>query len=221
MSAEIAWCWRRAVITLGLVTARLNVVAIVVLAVCWVAFTLTWLIGAIIFERGAPAERTRSRFGSALGLGTVIVAVVILAVPKPDWRFVLIETPWARLLGLAVVVAATAFAIWARLKLGAMWSAAPTVKEDHALQTGGPYRLTRHPIYTGILGMQLGSLLAAGGGRWIVPFPIFLLLFEIKIHIEERLMLAEFPNDYPRYRQRVPQLIPGLRLPSRQRMEAG
>ena len=83
------------------------------------------------------------------------------------------------------------------------------------------YRLTRHPIYTGILGMLLGSLLAAGGGRWVAPFPIFLVLLEIKIHIEERFMLAEFPNDYPRYRQRVPQLIPGLRLPSRQRMEAG
>ena len=25
-------------------------------------------------------------------------------------------------------------------------------------------------------------------------------------------MLAEFPDDYPRYRQRVPQLVPGLRM---------
>ena len=25
-------------------------------------------------------------------------------------------------------------------------------------------------------------------------------------------MLAEFPEDYPRYRQRVPQLVPGLLL---------
>lgn len=33
-------------------------------------------------------------------------------------------------------------------------------------------------------------------------------------------MLAEFPGDYPRYRQRVPQLIPGLRLVGRRRMAA-
>jgi hypothetical protein len=52
----------------------------------------------------------------------------------------------------------------------------------------------------------------SGGGRWIVAFPVFLLLVEIKLHIEERLMLAEFPDDYPRYRKRVPQLVPGLRL---------
>ena len=33
-----------------------------------------------------------------------------------------------------------------------------------------------------------------------------------KIHAEERLMLAELPEGCPRYRQRVPQLAPGLRL---------
>jgi hypothetical protein len=44
---------------------------------------------------------------------------------------------------------------------------------------------------------------------------VFLVLLEIKIRIEERLMLAEFPDEYPRYRQRVPRLVPGLRLVSR------
>jgi protein-S-isoprenylcysteine O-methyltransferase Ste14 len=76
----------------------------------------------------------------------------------------------------------------------------------------GPYSITRHPIYTGILSMMLGSLLLAGGGRWIVPLPVFTVLFAIKIRIEERYMLAEFPDDYPRYRQRVPLLVPGMRL---------
>ncbi len=31
-------------------------------------------------------------------------------------------------------------------------------------------------------------------------------------------MLAEFPDDYPRYRQRIPQLVPGLRLAGRRRL---
>jgi protein-S-isoprenylcysteine O-methyltransferase Ste14 len=71
-----------------------------------------------------------------------------------------------------------------------------------------------------MLGMMLGSALLAGG-RWVLPFPVFLVLLEIKIHVEERLMLAEFPDDYPRYRQRVPQLVPGLRLVSRRRVASG
>ena len=51
-----------------------------------------------------------------------------------------------------------------------------------------------------------------------MPFPVFLVLFEIKIHIEERFMLGEFPDEYPRYRQRVPELVPGLRLISGRRV---
>ena len=93
-----------------------------------------------------------------------------------------------------------------------MWSAAPAVKEGHQLRTGGPYAITRHPIYTGLLGMLLGTMLVAGGGPWIVPFPIALILIKLKISIEERFMMAEFPEEYPRYRRRVPQLLPGLRL---------
>ncbi len=93
-----------------------------------------------------------------------------------------------------------------------MWSGAPAVKEGHKLRTTGPYGITRHPIYAGILSMLLGTLLVAGAGRWLVPFPVFLVLLEIKMHIEERFMLAGFPDDYPPYRRRVPQLIPGLRL---------
>jgi protein-S-isoprenylcysteine O-methyltransferase Ste14 len=39
-----------------------------------------------------------------------------------------------------------------------------------------------------------------------------LILIEFKIRIEERFMTAEFPEEYPRYRGRVPQLVPGLRV---------
>jgi len=61
----------------------------------------------------------------------------------------------------------------------------------------------------------------AGAGRGILYFPIYLVLLEFKIHTEERLMLAEFPEDYPRYRRRVPQLVPGLRLAGRHRVASG
>ena len=41
-------------------------------------------------------------------------------------------------------------------------------------------------------------------------FPVALILFEVRIRMEEHLMVATFPDDYPRYRRRVPQLVPGL-----------
>jgi protein-S-isoprenylcysteine O-methyltransferase Ste14 len=193
-------------------TQQLNLLAIVSLAVCWGAVALAWLAGAIYYESRAPAERSRASYLSPLVVTIVIVVALSAAVPRADWRPLEVHAPWIRLLGLVILLAATALTLWARLALGAMWSAAPTVKQEHQLRTSGPYAVTRHPIYTGLLGMMLGTGLVAGAGRWILYFPIYLMLVEFKIHIEERLMLAEFPDDYPRYRHRVPQLVPGLLL---------
>lgn len=199
----------------------MNVLAGVSITVCWLAFAAVWLITANYNEGRAPAQRRRSRYGTGVAPVVIISAVIRLAVPRADWQSVTFSAPWARFLGLAILLAATAFTLWARFVLGLMWSAVPAVKEGHQLRTSGPYAITRHPIYTGLLGMLLGSLLVAGGGWWIVPLPVALILIEFKIRIEEQLMTAEFPDEYSRYRERVPQLVPGLRLVTGRRPAIG
>jgi protein-S-isoprenylcysteine O-methyltransferase Ste14 len=198
-----------------------NVMAAVSIAVCWIAFVVVWGITANYNESRAPAERQRSWYGTGVIPVVIISVAVRLAVPRGDWQSVTFYAPWARFLGLAILVAATVLTVWARFALGLMWSAVPAVKEGHQLRTSGPYAITRHPIYTGLLGMVLGTMLVAGGGPWIVPFPVALILVEFKIRIEERLLTAEFPEEYPSYRTRVPQLVPGLRLLTGRRAATG
>ena len=83
--------------------------------------------------------------------------------------------------------------------------------------TRGPYGVTRHPIYTGLLGMIAGTTLLAGGHELVALVVVGLVLFEVKIYQEERLMIATFPDEYAAYRRRVPQIVPGLRLMRRHR----
>jgi len=196
----------------GVFVCIVNTMAAISIAVCWFAFAAVWLITAHYNARRAPAQRQRSWYGAGVAPVVIISSVIRLAVPRADWQSLTFHAPWARFTGLAILLAATALTLWARFALGLMWSAVPAVKEGHQLRTSGPYAITRHPIYTGLLGMLLGSLLLSGAGLWIVPFPVALILIEFKIRIEERFMTAEFPNEYPRYRKRVPQLVPGLRL---------
>ena len=80
---------------------------------------------------------------------------------------------------------------------------------DLGLRTDGLYAITRHPIYTGLLGMLLGSALLGGLGQWIVLVPAGLVVVGLKIWAEERLLLATFPDEYVGYRERVPRLILG------------
>jgi protein-S-isoprenylcysteine O-methyltransferase Ste14 len=191
--------------------------AAVGIAVCVGVVVVVWVAGAVYnafrsphSASHAPRERTRSQPGSSALIVVAVVCAGLAIAGRSHFDSLAVGALWVRVLGLAVLVASTLFTLWARFSLGTMWSNAPKVKGDHQLRTHGPYAVTRHPIYTGLLGMLLGATLLSGIGQWIVLFPAALIVFEVKIRMEERLMVATFPEEYPRYCRQVPQLIPGL-----------
>ena len=188
------------------------------IAVCVGAVVVVWVAGALYnalhalhnAAAHAPRERTRNRPGSTALIVVAVVCAGLAIVGRRYFDGLAVGASWVRVLGLAVLVGSTVFTLWARFSLGTMWSNAPKVKGDHQLRTRGPYAVTRHPIYTGLLGMLLGATLLSGIGQWIVLLPAGLIVFEVRIRMEEHLMLATFPEEYPRYRRQVPQLVPGL-----------
>ena len=191
--------------------------AAVGIAVCVGVVVAVWVAGALynaLHSRHnashAPRERTRGQPGATALIVVAVVCAGLVIAGRSHFDGLAVGALWARVLGLAVLAASTVFTLWARFSLGTMWSNAPQVKDDHRLRTHGPYAVTRHPIYTGVLGMLLGATLLSGIGQWIVLFPVGLILFEVKIRMEEHLMLAAFPDEYPQYRRQVPQLVPGL-----------
>ena len=125
------------------------------------------------------------------------------------------EPDAVRALGAIFLVLATGFTLWARVALGTMWSSTPVARERHVLRSEGPYAVTRHPIYTGILGMLLASAIALNFGAWVWLFVLVLVFFELRIRTEEQLLSEAYPDAYREYRRRVPQLIPRLRPRSR------
>jgi protein-S-isoprenylcysteine O-methyltransferase Ste14 len=128
------------------------------------------------------------------------------------WAAMTFRNDIASGIGLVVLVSSTLFTLWARWTLGKMWSSVPTLREHHELHTDGPYRFTRHPIYTGILGMLLGSALVAGFGGVIVALLVFGGVFLVRIPREEKLMLQTFGEQYARYQREVPRLVPFLHI---------
>ena len=92
--------------------------------------------------------------------------------------------------------------------LAGNWSGTVTLKQDHSLTRTGPYRLVRHPIYTGILTALLGSAIAEAERRGFAGLALIILAFLRKIAIEERFLIAQFGEAYARYRAEVSALIP-------------
>lgn len=178
------------------------------LVLCWAAFLIVWSAGAIYNAFKAPAAQKRSGGLFSWGLGIILVCAALFLSPPSLWKFLTFDIFWLRMLGLILLLASTAFTLWARYVLGLMWTSSPVIKSEHILHTDGPYRITRHPIYTGLLGMLIGSLLIDGGGQWFLGVVVALIVFEVKIVMEERLLLSTFGDQFVQFKERVPQLIP-------------
>jgi protein-S-isoprenylcysteine O-methyltransferase Ste14 len=179
----------------------------VIVVACWGTVGVVWIAGAIYNARRGPRVRERTRRDYFWLVTIVSVWLLYGHTAGSDWRSLSLESPWIRVPGLILLLGATAFTLWARLALGTMWSASVVAKTEHELRTNGPYAITRHPIYTGLLGMILGTALIDDLGRPAVVFVIAVIYIAWKARAEERLLTGVFP-EYERYRRRVPRLIP-------------
>jgi protein-S-isoprenylcysteine O-methyltransferase Ste14 len=108
-----------------------------------------------------------------------------------------------------LVGAGIAFAWWARLHLGRLWSARITRKSDHRVVESGPYGVVRHPIYSGLLLSLLATAAAKGTLLGVGGFVLLLIGIFMKARLEERWLGAELgAEEYASYRRRVPMLVP-------------
>jgi protein-S-isoprenylcysteine O-methyltransferase Ste14 len=178
-----------------------------IIAVCWLCFIGFWLISAF------GAKQTISRGGR----GSVVprVAVVIAAMAMTSLNAAGVRGPHTPaeldralgVVGVALCITGVVFAIWARVHLGRNWGMPMSVKADPELITSGPYRLVRHPIYTGVMVALGGSALVNGMGWWIVV-AAFAAYFLHSASSEEREMARRFPSRYPQYQARTKRLVP-------------
>jgi protein-S-isoprenylcysteine O-methyltransferase Ste14 len=120
------------------------------------------------------------------------------------------DTLALRITGDVTVLIGLIIALWARIILGGNWSASVTFKENHELIERGPYRFVRHPIYTGILLMILGTAIISGRAGPFLALIICFLVYWQKLRQEEALLTRHFPETYPGYKSRTKALIPFL-----------
>jgi protein-S-isoprenylcysteine O-methyltransferase Ste14 len=82
--------------------------------------------------------------------------------------------------------------------------------EARGLVTSGPYRYVRHPMYLFEFVAFLGLVLPATSPLGLPLYAIFVLMQVARMHYEEQILAATFPDAYPAYRQRTARLVPGI-----------
>jgi protein-S-isoprenylcysteine O-methyltransferase Ste14 len=141
-------------------------------------------------------------------LGSMILPLLWVSSPL----FAVAEYPLHPTVFAAGVLAA-ALGLWllrrSHIELGKNWSISLALREEHQLVTSGIYRYVRHPMYTSIFLYALGQALVVP--NWIAGpanLVAFLVLFAMRVKVEERMMVDKFGDQYRNYMTKTKRLIP-------------
>ena len=181
------------------------------LAIIWSGWLVSWLLAA----RWTAKTVARQSISSRLAQSGLLWGGAALLFLRPTGSGFLTRSPyplaaWVGWSGVALTVLGLGFTGWARVHLGRFWSGAVTLKAEHALVRSGPYALTRHPIYTGLLLAMTGTALARNSVAAVVGLGLFAVGVVLKVRQEEGLLTEHFGAAYRVYRAEVPALVPGL-----------
>ena len=153
-------------------------------------------------EYTAPFSRTVLAF-HMLGFGVLYFGIGNAVLPRrvPAWF------AGQRVVGTLVIAAGAALMSWAVASFHS-WRFRAKLDEGHQLATNGAFRLVRHPIYSGL------TLLALGSAIWaptIVIWSGFVLIAvgsELRARSEEVLLRRAFGDAYVEYSKRTRRFLP-------------
>jgi protein-S-isoprenylcysteine O-methyltransferase Ste14 len=174
----------------------------VVFGVGWAAFWSYWIVAAFSVKRG------RVPWSRELGARAAIFVVVLVLVRAGAFRGHGLDSNPGRVgVGLVLFATGLGFAVWARVHIGRNWGTPMSQKYESDLVTSGPYRLVRHPIYSGILVGLIGTAVALSWA-WLIAAALAGSYFSYSAIIEERDLTRMFPDDYPAYKRSTKMLVP-------------
>lgn len=130
----------------------------------------------------------------------LFAAAIVLSV---DWW----PVPWGTImLGAPGIL----LAVWAWLTIGLRRIRIhPETTEKTRLVMSGPYRIVRHPMYSGLLWFTL-AILGMNLTLWrVLAWAALLVILLAKINEEEKSLVSRF-EDYPAYKHEVGAIIPRL-----------
>jgi protein-S-isoprenylcysteine O-methyltransferase Ste14 len=153
-------------------------------------------------------KRGRLAWSRELRIRAVIALLAILLIRLGAFQNDgLNSDPWRAGVGLVIFAVGLGFAIWARRHIGRNWGTPMSQKDDPELVTSGPYRLVRHPIYSGILVAGAGTAVALSWA-WLIAVALAGVYFVYSATIEERNLTTQFPDSYPVYQRTTKMLMP-------------
>jgi protein-S-isoprenylcysteine O-methyltransferase len=179
----------------------------------WISYAAWALFEFWVFSRDRHAVRGRKRDGGSI---FVLVALIVLAIFTAflspwlaPWARIAIRSPVVPALAALMLWSGMALRLWAILTLGRFFRTTVTVQDDHRLVTAGPYRVLRHPAYTGAIVTICGIALFMNNWLSFLGALVLVLIgYGIRIRVEERALRERFGDAFREQRARSWAILP-------------
>ncbi|CAN5478429.1 protein-S-isoprenylcysteine O-methyltransferase [soil metagenome] len=186
-----------------------------VIVALWFVFGWTFLL------RKKPESTADTKRLSVSWYGLILQGAgmgVVWAIRREPFGSPLIDGQYAanivlQIIGVVIAGASVWLALAAISELGRQWSLAARLTVDHKLVKSGVYGLVRHPIYTAMLGMLVGTGIAFSNWVGILAgVVVFIAGTKIRTIYEERLLAGAFGEEFTEWKAKVPGLIPFVKI---------
>ena len=157
--------------------------------------------------RDTPRRKEQDPIGRIVSYagGFGIVAFVQYATTfKPEW-LVVTDNAGLGITGVALGFLGIFIEIWAVWHLRFSFATEPAARR---LVISGPYRLARHPIYSGGCLAYIGLLMTHPTVALAIALTCWAVCIGMRMRYEEAILTQAFPEDYAEYRRRVGALLP-------------
>ena len=183
----------------------------------WCAWLVSWIVAMLWSNR----TEKRDAIGAELFFRVLFyVSVILLFAFPPRTHYYAQMQLWhfgdaMNWILVAPTAAGLLFTWWARIHLGRLWSDRVVKKAGHHVVDTGPYRLVRHPIYSGLILAAFATAIEKGTSFALLGVVIITLAFCTKARREERFLRAELgENAYDAYARKTAMLVPFVRIES-------
>jgi protein-S-isoprenylcysteine O-methyltransferase Ste14 len=150
------------------------------------AMLIAWAVIEILLRLRNLGGRTAFDWTFGLVVASVVLAIN-LGFRAAHLQSTVFGGGWAPVAaGLGVLAAGVTLRVWAILTLGRLFKFVVVIQDGHRVVTSGPYRLLRHPSYTGALVGFLGAGIALDSWLSVLTLVLIpLLAIGVRIHAEE------------------------------------
>ena len=163
-------------------------------------------VNPVVFKGSDTAHDFIGRLFKTL-FGVVVVVVFIYAFSLSAYSYVMpihwLERAWIRLTGSILLLVSLLWTVVAQAQMGDSWRIGIDIEHNTQLVQGGVFRLSRNPIYVGMIATLFGLFLVIPNTGTLIILVVGIILIGIQVRLEEEYLTRLHGEKYIEYRRNV------------------